>query len=406
MTARRFGAHVRRRMASAGGLVLGLLTGAAALSLVVLVVAGLILVPVAGLGLPVLIEALVLVRALAGLHGRWAARVLGTPSSGSYGERPQRRLGARLRDPRTRREIRWLLACGPVAAGTTLVPGALVAGAVAVMSKPKDLAGTVAQAFAAALLVLIAWLLLPWLCRLQARITWNLLVPADRAELAARVAELTASRSMAVDTQAAELRRIERDLHDGAQARLVALSMSLGLAEQSIAGDPEQARRLVMEARESATTALAELRDLVRGVHPPVLADRGLPGALEAAALLCPVPVRVEGGVQGRPPAPVESAAYFAAVEALTNVAKHSSADRAWLGLAYDGGVLRLVVGDDGVGGASLDHGRGLAGVRSRLSVFDGTLTVRSPRGGPTEIIMEVPCALSSPKITLSSETG
>ncbi|MEO3795415.1 sensor domain-containing protein [Nonomuraea sp. B10E15] len=413
MFVQRLRADARRRTASAGHLALGLAAGVAALSLTALVLAGLVALPVAGLGLPVLAEGLALVRVLAGLQRERAARVLGAAHGDPlptvrppYGGGLVRRLGARLRDPRTRRELRWLLAFGPLAIATALPPAGLLLAAAAVISKPKDLPGKVAEAFVAALLLLTAWLLLPWLSRLQAKATWHLLMPSDRAELAARVAQLTASRTTAVDVQAAELRRIERDLHDGAQARLVALTMSLGLAEHSIAGDPEHARRLVVEARESATTALAELRDLVRGVHPPVLADRGLPGALEAAAMLCPVPVRTHLGVAGRPSPPVESAMYFAAVETLANIAKHSCAGRAWMRLTYEEGVLRLVVGDDGAGGARPRHGSGLAGIRERLSVFDGALAVRSPAGGPTEIIMEVPCALSSPKTTLCSETG
>lgn len=392
----RLRADTRHRVEAAASLGRGLLTAAAALLLVAILLAGLILVPIAGLGLPILAQALAAVRLLARSHGDWAGRVLGERFVPGYGIALPTDLHKRGR------ELRWLAALVPIVAVTTLVPAGFVLAAVAIASKPKDPAGRVAEGLAGLLLIGVAWLLLPWLARMQALVTFRLLAEPDRADLAARVAQLTVSRSTAVDAQSAELRRIERDLHDGAQARLVALTMSLGMAEDSIAGDPEQARKLVVEARESATTALAELRDLVRGVMPPVLADRGLPGALEAAALLCPIPVRVAVGIPGRPSPPVESAMYFAAVEALTNIAKHSSATTAWLRLSHEAGVLSLVVGDDGTGGACPDRGTGLAGVWRRLSVFDGALTVSSPAGGPTEILVEVPCGLSSPKITLS----
>ncbi|MEV4159748.1 sensor histidine kinase [Nonomuraea dietziae] len=226
---------------------------------------------------------------------------------------------------------------------------------------------------------------------------------ATRAQ--ARLADLllhpdTRVRELA-DAQAAELRRIERDLHDGAQARLISIRMTLGLARS--APDP---RGLIEEAWESAGQALTDLRDLVRNIHPPVLADRGLVGALQAAALLCPVPVRLDLDLEGRPEAPVESALYFAATEALSNIAKHSGASSAWVRLTYADGVLRLTVGDDGRGGADPAAGTGLRGIARRLSAFEGTLTVHSPPGGPSELIMELPCALSSPKISLSSGTG
>lgn len=218
------------------------------------------------------------------------------------------------------------------------------------------------------------------------------LLLGDGGSLAQRVRELTASRAAAVDARAAELRRIERDLHDGAQARLIAVRMNLGLARS--ADDPEQARKLIEEAWESAGQALADLRDLVRGIHPPVLADRGLAGAIEAAALLCPVPVTTDLVLTGRPEPPVESALYFAAVEAMSNVTKHSQATRAWVRLRSTGHGIRLVVGDDGRGGADRAAGTGLRGIAERLSAFDGTLTVQSPPGGPTVLTMELPCAL------------
>jgi signal transduction histidine kinase len=202
------------------------------------------------------------------------------------------------------------------------------------------------------------------------------------------------------------LRRIERDLHDGAQARLAALSMNLGMAEEMVGRDPAQAAALLTEARESASTALSELRDLVRGIHPPVLADRGLEGAVKALAMSCPFKVDVTIDLPGRPPAPVESAAYFAVAEALANIVKHSAATTAWIQITHEQERLHLLVGDDGVGGATVRPGGGLYGIERRLAAFDGTLTVASPTGGPTTVIMELPCESSSLKITPSSGTA
>jgi signal transduction histidine kinase len=241
---------------------------------------------------------------------------------------------------------------------------------------------------------------------------WNtafaraILGPTRSTELAQRVRRLAESRAETVDTQAAELRRIERDLHDGTQARLVTMGMSLGLAEELFDTRPQAARRLLAEARESSSLALAELRSLVRGIHPPVLAERGLAAALRALALALPLPVRVDIELPGRPPAPVESAAYFAAAEALTNVAKHSDANQAWLHVRYSGDRLSMTVGDDGTGGADPRGGTGLRAIQRRLAALDGTLALASPPGGPTILTMELPCELSSPKTSSSYETG
>jgi signal transduction histidine kinase len=239
----------------------------------------------------------------------------------------------------------------------------------------------------------------------DAHLAKSLLGPTESAQLAIRVRELAESRAETVDTQAAELRRIERDLHDGAQARLAALSMNLGMAEEMVNRDPAQAAALLTEARESAGQALSELRDLVRGIHPPVLADRGLEGAVKALALSCPFKVDVMIDLPGRPPAPVESAAYFAVAEALANIVKHSAATSAWIQITHEQERLHILVGDDGVGGATVRPGGGLYGIERRLAAFDGTLTVASPTGGPTTVIMELPCESSSLKITPSSGT-
>lgn len=248
------------------------------------------------------------------------------------------------------------------------------------------------------------WWLVPLIVRWRAQLDRVMLAPS-RAMLERRVAEVSASRAESIDHSAAELRRIERDLHDGAQARLVALGMNLGLAEELLARDPAAAATLLAEARTVTTSALGDLRSVVRGIHPPVLADRGLAGAIQALALDMSLPVSVMIVLPGRPPAPIESAVYFATSEMLANIGKHADARRAAIDVEHDGDVLRVVVSDDGRGGASLEGGSGLAGVARRLAAFDGTMDVVSPVGGPTVVTLEVPCELSSPKTSPSSAT-
>ncbi|AQA11458.1 sensor histidine kinase [Streptomyces malaysiensis] len=220
--------------------------------------------------------------------------------------------------------------------------------------------------------------------------------PTPHMQLEQRVRRLTETRHDAVDTSAAELRRIERDLHDGAQARLVAMGMSLGTVEALIERDPAKAKELLAAARTNSAEALAELRDLVRGIHPPVLAERGLGDAVRALTLRMAVDVEVDVDLAGRPEEPVESAAYFAISEVLTNAAKHAGASRMWLDLHHEDGMLRIAVTDDGHGGAEITPGGGLSGVERRLGTFDGVLAVSSPTGGPTMVTMEIPCTLSA----------
>ncbi|MFD5391817.1 sensor histidine kinase [Streptomyces sp. NPDC127074] len=220
--------------------------------------------------------------------------------------------------------------------------------------------------------------------------------PTPQMALEQRVRRLTETRHDAVDTSAAELRRIERDLHDGAQARLVAMGMSLGTVEALIEKDPAKAKELLAAARTNSAEALAELRDLVRGIHPPVLAERGLGDAVRALALRMAVPVEVDVELAGRADEPVESAAYFAVSEVLTNAAKHAGASRMWLDVHHAEGMLRITVTDDGRGGARITPEGGLSGVERRLGTFDGVLAVSSPSGGPTMVTMEIPCALSA----------
>jgi signal transduction histidine kinase len=223
----------------------------------------------------------------------------------------------------------------------------------------------------------------------------SMLGPTGQAELTMRVRHLAQTRADTIDSGAAEMRRIERDLHDGAQARLVAMGMTLDAADQLLDTSPAAARALLAEARESSAKALAELRDLVRGIHPPVLADRGLAEAVHALALDMPQRVHFASELPGRPPPPVESAAYFAASELLANVSKHAHAAQVWIDLRHHGGVLRIGVTDDGDGGADPARGTGLRGIERRIAAFDGVLAVSSPPGGPTVMNMEIPCALS-----------
>jgi signal transduction histidine kinase len=216
--------------------------------------------------------------------------------------------------------------------------------------------------------------------------------------LSSRVQRLSETRTDAVDTAAAELRRVERDLHDGAQARLVALGMSLRAAERLFATSPGAALAMIGEAREMSSRALTELRDLVRGIIPPVLADRGLADAVRALALETPLNIKLDIDLPGRLAAPVESAAYFAVAEVMANAVKHAHARTVDIHVRHDGAALRIAVTDDGVGGADPAKGSGLRGVERRLGTFDGILAVNSPPGGPTIVVIEVPCALLSLK--------
>ena len=262
------------------------------------------------------------------------------------------------------------------------------------VNSPTVLAGIEASAF----LAFAAWLvprtigahLRPWLA------------PGPDPELADRLQRLAETRDHAVDAAASELRRIERDLHDGAQARLVALGMNLRAVERLLPASPQAALGLVAEARETSVRALNDLRDLVRGICPPVLADRGLGHAVRALALDTPLPTELDIDLPGRLTAPVESACYFAVAEALANAVKHSGARRVHVLIQHRSGTLRIEVADDGAGGADPARGTGLQGVERRLGTFDGILAVSSPPGGPTMIVMEVPCALSSPKTSSS----
>jgi signal transduction histidine kinase len=208
-----------------------------------------------------------------------------------------------------------------------------------------------------------------------------------------RITELQVSRAGAVDAAAVELRRIERDLHDGAQARLVALAMEIGMAREQIERDPEAAAALLAGAHEDAKTALVELRDLARGIHPAILTDRGLDAAVSALAARCPVPCTVAIVLPERLPAAIESAAYFTVAEALTNVAKHSGASRCEISGRIEGGMLVVKVHDDGRGGVDERAGTGVHGLRGRVEALDGKLLVASTPGRGTLLRAELPCA-------------
>ncbi|HET6634059.1 MAG TPA: sensor domain-containing protein [Streptomyces sp.] len=249
--------------------------------------------------------------------------------------------------------------------------------------------------FAVALTSLfVGWPVLPWLARgltnVDRALVRGLLSPSDVLER--RLAELESDRGVVVDTAAADLRRIERDLHDGAQARLVALAMDLGLAKEKLLEDPETAARMVDDAHGEVKLALAELRDLARGIHPAILTDRGLGPALSSLAARCTVPVTVTAELRTRPAPAIEGIAYFTASELLQNVSKHSGAAKATVDVWRAQGRLLLQVTDDGHGGADPAAGAGgLAGLAERLDAVDGLLAVHSPAGGPTTITAELP---------------
>ncbi|WP_406489191.1 sensor histidine kinase [Streptomyces phaeochromogenes] len=379
-----------------------------------------------GVGIPLALLSTVLVRWFADLHRQWAADRLGEPVARPYLPAPDGgwpvRLWAILRDPATWRDWAWLVANSVTGWFTYGLSFLFFLCGVFYLSYPLLYALTPPEVFRTplgngfrlhsveqsfALVPLGPVFLLLWyttaerLANLNALVIRSLLAPTAQARLRARVAQLAASRAETVDSQSGELRRIERDLHDGAQARLVSLGMSLGLAEQLLPDDPQAVQQLLAEARASTAGALAELRDLVRGIHPPVLADRGLDGALKALALANPIPTSVVTRLPGRLPAPVESAAYFAVAEALTNAIKHARAQHIGITVEFTphpgttAGLLTMWVSDDGRGGAAIEAGTGLWGIARRLSAFDGTLTVDSPPGGPTEIRMSLPCASS-----------
>ncbi|MFD0904936.1 sensor histidine kinase [Actinomadura sediminis] len=341
-------------------------------------------------------------RGWADRHRRRAARLLGVPADGRV---PGRRVPT------------WALAHAavgfPLGLAALVCLGNILVAAVAMTSWwafpaaerptlfsffdvhvgdwPTALAGGAVQL--AVLGAAVRWPL-PALARLHARLSLALLAPSERDRLTERVDVLTRSRVGVVDAHGAELRRIERDLHDGTQARLVTIAMQLGIARESLAGDPDTVAALLRQAHETTEEAMAELRAVLQTIYPPILADRGLGGALTALAARSGVPVRIELTDLGSLPAAVESVAYYVIAEALTNVTKHAAAARAALRVRRAGDVLAIEVTDDGKGGADEARGTGITGIRRRVAALDGTVRLDSPPGGPTTLAVRLPSAI------------
>ncbi|MFI6390044.1 histidine kinase [Nonomuraea sp. NPDC050540] len=341
-------------------------------------------------------------RRWAGWHRRRAGRLLGVPDGGRW--------------PGGRRCLAWAfthVAVGlPLGMATLICLGNILV-AVVVMSLwwvfPVDerpslfafldvhvgdwmtaLAGSSVQI---AVLSGAALWVLPVLARLHARLSLAVLAPSARERLTERVDVLTRSRVGVVDAHGTELQRIERDLHDGTQARLVTIAMQVGLARESLADDPEAVARLLEQAHETTEEAMAELRAVLQTIYPPILADRGLDGALTALAARSNVPVHFELADLGALSASVEAVAYYVIAEALTNVTKHAAATRATLRVERTADVLSIEVTDDGGGGADERRGSGIAGIRRRVAALDGSVRLDSPPGGPTTLAVQVPCA-------------
>jgi signal transduction histidine kinase len=293
----------------------------------------------------------------------------------------------RWSDPANWRDLRFT-AIAPLTAGVVAsLPPAGVAVAVLGLGQPGPAARVVG-----ALGLVVAVASAPYAWRCVEPVAVRFLRPSPAMALADRVDKLTAQRADATVAQAAEIRRIERDLHDGAQARLVGLGLSLATAEKLMETDPDQARTLMREARAGATASLTELRELVQGINPPVLNDRGLIDAVRALALDSPLEAAVSADLQLSLDPPIESALYFAIAELLTNSVKHARATQARISITQDDTGIVIDVEDNGRGGAGLRAAGGLAGLRRRLAVFDGALEITSPEGGPTRVRMMVPC--------------
>jgi len=365
------------------------------------------------IGLPLAMATIYVSRWMACIEQRRAALVLGEPIPGVY-KSPSgvflNRLKALFSDPSTWKDLAWHLLLLPVGiAGFTIAVTAWSA-ALGLLSMPAwwwalpesdptELGLFQVDSWGYAwLCVAIGLLLLPLAAALvrgtaaASGALSRIVLGPSRRQLEERVEVLAQTRAGAVDAAAAELQRIERDLHDGAQARLVALALDLGMAEERFERDPEGARELVEKARGEAKLAMGELRDLARGIRPALLSERGLAEAIGALAARTSLPTNVDVDLDGRLPPPVELAAYFTVAEALTNAVKHARARSAKVRLWRENGRLRIEVRDDGLGGAD-PNGHGLDGLNKRLAALDGTLAIASPKGGPTVLYAEVPCA-------------
>jgi len=319
----------------------------------------------------------------------------------------RQRLLSAVRSEAAWRQLGYHLAVGPaIALGGVLTLGLWAAGAGLVVVngwtqlfpplaglKPFHGKALTLDITAQILLLLVAPAMAAALTWLDSRAGRALLGPSRAAELERQVESLAESRAGVVDAADAERRRIERDLHDGAQQRLVSLAMNLGLARATLTDVPEPVRQVIIDAHEEAKEALGELRNLVRGLHPAVLEDRGLDAALSGIAARAPLPVRVRVAVSGRASPTVEAVAYFVVSECLTNIARHSAATEAEIDVRRAGDVMVIRVTDNGVGGADPGTGTGLASLARRASSVDGSLDIHSPVGGPTVITVELPCA-------------
>jgi signal transduction histidine kinase len=382
--------RLRLTVISAGYVALGIVS----VFLAVLTVASFPTTVALGLGVVIALAVVPLTQGVAVVHRTLAAVLLGEPVPVSYrdaGPSLLRRPLVWVRDPARWRDVAGLWLSATVGLVLSAVPVALLMVPVASGLKTITIDPTALGFFLtwSGPALVLWWLVTPGLVTTRARADRG--VFGDRAaQLAARVSVVEETRAESLDHSAAEIRRIESDLHDGPQARIAAVGMSVGLAEKLVATDPDAAVALLREARETTVSALADLRGVVRGIMPPVLADQGLSAAIEALALGLPLPVTVSVPVP-RLPAPIESAAYFAVAEGLANAVKHAEASAASVHGSHDGTRLRLVVHDDGRGGAVAD-GHGLTGLARRLAAFDGTVSVDSPPGGPTRITLEVPC--------------
>ncbi|MEL3948762.1 MULTISPECIES: sensor histidine kinase [Streptomyces] len=421
--------RVREALVSgARGLYLAISALAGSITLFVLAVVSIALI-VLGIGLfttPVVLAAVARFANLRRVHAaEWAGVRIPVPYRQPPANEPAGAVGqvARclrmLKDPATWRDLQWLLVDMTAGAVTAILAPALILymayGWVLALGvwRPIYHAGggewfafihvtSQMTANAAALLgtalFAVGLYANPLLIRGHFLLARSLLAPTTsmrERELALRVDRLEETRHDAVDTSAAELRRIERDLHDGAQARLVAMGMDLGTIEALVEKDPAKAKEMLAKARQNSGEALTELRDLVRGIHPPVLAERGLGDAVKALALRLPLDTEVDVELPGRLDEPVEAAAYFAVSETLTNAVKYAEAERVWVDVHHAAGMLRIAVTDNGKGGARIGAGSGLSGIERRLGTFDGVLAVSSPVGGPTMVTMEIPCELS-----------
>jgi signal transduction histidine kinase len=407
----------RRGLLDFAFLVLGLVTGTIAFTVVVTLVSLSVSLLILIIGVPVALASSVVLRWIADGE-RWrAGLVRAEPVRGAYLPLGRGFLSwcrQAVRDPQRWKDIAYELFQFPLSVAGFCVAVVSWSAALAFLTYPawswtlpkdqgifgpgttpslRDFPESLATIPVGLILIVAAY----WLCRafawMAGELAAALLGASERAAMRARIAALETARAGAVDVADADLKRIERDLHDGTQARLVAVAMDLGMAEEKMDGDPAAAQEHVQAARGQATLALAELRDLVRGIAPSILTDRGLDAALSSLVARSPVPVTIDVELPGRPPATAETAAYYAVSEALANVAKHAQAAHCDVTVRRDGGQLAVTVRDDGRGGATVAPGGGLAGLRDRLAALDGELRVTSPPGGPTVIEARIPCA-------------